>query len=70
MNTTSELVVFIIAISFFGERARVTAQRHATSGGTIQGLSPNLKAWIRDVGRPPSMQARRMLIKLRLGVHI
>jgi hypothetical protein len=24
-----------------------------TSGGTIKGLSPNLKAWIRDVGRSP-----------------
>ena len=39
-----------------------------TSGGTIKGLSPNPKAWIRDVGRP--LQARRMLITMRLGVHL
>jgi hypothetical protein len=39
-----------------------------TSGGTIKGLSPNLEAWIRDVGRS-RRGTRRMLITMRLGVR-
>jgi hypothetical protein len=40
-----------------------------TSGGTIKGLSPNLKAWIRDVGRFPPRDTSDA-ITMRLGVHL